>query len=348
MAITLQSYPAGDNLSRYFAVNNPLIFTFAMTGRGAGAFNVYSVTALTVGSGTGNTTMIFSGNLTTTITPGDIVLIDGSLIRTVLSVIYDSMQKMTFIAVDSSIPFGNNINVSSIQDYRAEIRVFQGKKELSAGGLVNRQVGVEKEITSDGQGIVRFNVQQYLKPFVSFDQSLFFDHSKNTPDRGLWGRFILQYRERYAGDGLGIDDNWQSTQMRWYISAVKQLKNPGSVSMFPQARIFNGSNTPLQFLTSFEMPEYYPGYPNEISFIWPDVDGMRFLQVTEKKLNQKKQVQDTTITVLGTNGRQEVNRILLKNETQPGFVTVQIEQETDPTESYVAPNYVEELYFETI
>ncbi|TVR40866.1 MAG: hypothetical protein EA392_02945 [Cryomorphaceae bacterium] len=323
-----------------------------MTGKGGGAFNTYNLTAATVGSGTGSNVNFINGNVTQIVTVGDIVRVSGVTIANVTFVEFIQPLNQTRVDVDASLTFGTDESFQSINNYRAEIRIYHGRKELTTGGaLINNQVGVNHEATPDMDGVLGFNVQTYLKPFIDFSKKLGVS-SKNTPDEGIWGRFYLQYRERFDGDGKGTETGWVTTPNRWYVSAVKQLKSVGAVNMFPFLRNFDPGTIPyippIRFLTSFAEPEYYPGYPNEISFIWPEQSGVLFIQAVEQKLNMQKAVQSSVTTVLSTTGRQEVNRILLAEYTTPGFVTIELEQETDPTEGYVAPNYVQINYFETI
>lgn len=352
--ITLQSFPQGDTQSKYFAVNNPILYTFLMSGKGSGAFNVYTYIAAAVGFGVGEKFMQIANDVSNVIRPGDVVLLPQGQIRNIISVLF-TPNANTLIELDESVMFGTDVQVKSLNNYRAEFRVFHGRKEIDGiGNLVMKQVGVNISGTSDNQGTVKLNVQPYLKIFIELDN--YINRSKiNTVDRGLWGRFLVQYRERYDGDEKGVEDGWTPStitlpNMRWYISAVKQIKTFGATSMIPYVRTGSlvGGLVRINFATAFAEPEYYVGYPNEISFIWPEVAGHEFLKLRQQKLTPAKTIAATINTTLLTEGRQEVNRLRLDEYTDPGFVRVSLVEDTEPSEAYVQDGYVLIGYVELI
>ena len=354
--ITIKSFPQGDSQSKYYAVNNPIVYTFETTGKGAGAYNVYSYVSENVGSGPNNTLINIATDITSVLRPGDIINIGFSEMRNIVSLFFNSAQNRTIITVDEPLIFGSNVPVDSVNNYRSEFRIFHGRKEIDGlGNLVMEQVGVNISGTSDVNGIVKLNVQPYLKSFI--DLKNFQNRSKiNSVDRGLWGRFIVQYRERFDGDGLGSEQGWTPgsiglANMRWYISAVKQIKSSGAGSMFPFTKTgVVASGTPkIEFTTAFAEPEYYVGYPNEISFIWPEIGGAyNFLKVRQQKLDAAKNVTSTTDTVLLTEGRQETNRIRIGEYSSAGFVRLSLLEDVEPTEAYVQSDYVLIGYVELI
>ena len=58
--ITLISYPETGDKYKYYAVNNPIIYTFQMDGHGGGAYNTYSILTDGVGFGDGKRGQISS------------------------------------------------------------------------------------------------------------------------------------------------------------------------------------------------------------------------------------------------------------------------------------------------
>ena len=349
--ITLKSFPQGDSQSKYYAVNNPIVYTFETTGKGSGAYNVYSYNAENVGSGPANKLINIATDIRSVVRPGDIILVGLSEMRNVISLSYSAVQQRTTITVDEPLIFGTNVPVDSVNNYRAEFRIFHGRKEIDGlGNLVMEQVGVNISGTSDSNGIVKLNVQPYLKSFI--DLKNFHNQTKiNSVDRGLWGRFIVQYREIYDGDKVPAWTPATITlaNMRWYISAVKQIKSIGAVSMFPFVKTELFAIGPrIEFTSAFSEPEYYVGYPNEVSFIWPEIAGYNFLKLRQQKLDSGKNVTSTTDTVLLTEGRQEVNRLRIGNYTSSGFVRLSLIEDVEPSEAYVQSDYVLIGYVELI
>ena len=353
--ITLLSYPENGDDKKYYAVNNPMIYTFQMDGHGGGAFNTYSLTADAMGFGSdrlaGRQGQL-SGDLRKIIQVGDIVKIAGTEIRVIVSVDYALQTNRTIITINAPVLLQTNTAIRSVNNYRAELRVFHGRKEIDlfSGQLLMQQVGTNIEATPDTNGLIEFNVQPYLKPFVNFD-ALLLPGKKNTADRGVWGRFYIQFRERYEGDGKDDTTGWlpetpTHANMRWWVSGVRQLRQPSGVSMHPEINSAPSIGVPLgSFLTAWKEPEYYIGYPNEIAFGWPDVLGFGFLRLREEKLSPTKQTETVRNFALLNEGRQEINRLRIDDYTASGFIRLSVEPFSG-TESYVQPGYVLQNFVE--
>ena len=343
--INLISYPKNGDRHKYYAVNNPIIYTFQMDGHGGGAYNTYLILTDGVGFGDGKRGQI-SGDRRNTIRVGDIIKIGGEYIRTIVGVGHEMSTDKTFISINQAVPMQLNVTITSVNNYRAELRVFHGKKDIEtfSGQLIMQQVGTNIEATPDASGIIQFNVQPYLKAFVDFD-SLLTPGKKNTIDRGVWGRFYVQARERYEGDGKDDLTGWLPEtpiheNMRWWVSGVRQLRQASGVSMHPDINSMPLPSEPLgQFLTSWVEPEYYTGFPNEIAFGWPDVLPAAFLSLREEKLNAAKQPETVRNFALLTEGRQEVNRLRIDDYATGGFIRLSVVPFSG-TPGYVQPGYV--------
>jgi hypothetical protein len=349
--ITLSAYPEQGENRKYLAINNPLLHKFQADGKGGGAYYSYSYNLIASGTVDGKQVEL-SGNRVGTIRPGDVILINNTTIRNVVSVEYGSGSNKTFVFIDTFIAFSLGGTIKSLNNYRGEFRIFHGKKDINQmGDLINRQVGVNFEITPDSTGLIEFDAQPFLKSFVDF-RTLIDIVKKNTVDRGVWGRFYIQYRERWEGDNKSSETGWATTGTRWWVSAVRQLRTFSGVSMLPEINsdpFATGSPEPLgQFLTAFAEPEYYVGYPNEISFGWPEYSDFAFLTFKEETLNPSKVVTATVTTEMLNEGRQEINRVKIGNYPDAKYVRLSINTTVDPSESYVEPSYVQELYVETI
>jgi hypothetical protein len=341
--ISLVSYPS--TLSRVYAVHNPLNYTFLSTARGAGAFNVYEFNC---GPAASNF-FIIKPNQATLLRVGDVITVNGIMTNIEKITELNPGASEVIVSPNHNIS-SSNVVVKSVNNYRAEFRIFHGRKETdSLGNQVMKQVGPTKEATPSATGSIKLNVQPYLKPFIRPDKNLS-STRKNTIDTGLWGRFFVQWRERFDGDDFNTEDNWApatptAANMRWYISAVRQYFAE-SVSMYPFVRTVGPGVVEGEFLSAFNYPTYIQGVPNEISFMWFNGLNTEFLRVKEQKLNNSKSAFDSpAITPLLTDGREEINRIRLGSYTHDGFITVTVE-ETTGSEGYVQPGYVLEGYFE--
>lgn len=352
MSVTLTSYPSAS--SAYYAVNNPLLYSFVASGRSAGAYNDYSYT----GTFVNNNRLVLSGHKTerTDIKKGDVIRIVTPVYDLVLGVLAVNFtvilgQNITEVYLSENVPSPQtSITVTGIKDYRVECRLFHGRKEQNnVGAYIMRQVGNVVAIPPDSDGIVIFDVRPYLKSFVDISNPINIQ-KKNTIDEGIWGRFYVQYREKWEGDGKGDEDGWTpstpgSSVMRYWVSGVKQVKSVGDVSMYPYITITDAV-TMGEFLTAFNMPEYYIGYPNEISFAWKEEAAYNALTSVERKLTPLRAEISKTETDLLIEGVQGINRLQLIDATGADFLEVSIE--TDPTApiQYVNVGYVQAQYFE--
>jgi len=349
MSVTLVSYPS--NASRYYAVNNPLLYKFQATGRGGGAYGNFNYLGTFV---TQNVAVVFGVyNKRNDVRAGDVIKIQTNvwtIITTVSSVVFNSAGNTEIYLVANVPSTQQSPIITSINDYRVECRVFHGRKEQEQGGsLVMRQVGNVISIPPDSAGVVELYVNTFLKSFVDLSNTINLQ-KKNTSDDGVWGRFYVQYREKWDNDGKAIEDGWTpsspgSSVMRWWVSAVKQIKSEGDVSMFPKVTPPDDPSMG-KFLTSFEKPEYYVGYPNEISFIWKNEADWKALESKEVKLNQSQEVTATVETDLLTEGYQAVNRLSLTDASTAAFLVVSIETDLAAPEQYVNVGYVQANYFE--
>ena len=349
--ITLISYPEAGDRHKYYAVNNPIIYTFQMDGHGGGAYNTYSMVVSGVGFGDGRQCQLL-GDHRNIIRVGDTIKINDIHIRTITATGFVVSTGFMFFSINSPVPRTLNATITSVSNYRAELRVFHGRKEIDlfSGQLIMQQVGTNIEATPDASGIIQFNVQPYLKPFINFD-TLLSPGKKNTVDRGVWGRFYVQARERYQNDGKDDTSGWlpetpTHANMRWWVSGVRQLRQPSGVSMHPEINSSPSIGVPMgKFLTSWKEPEYYIGYPNEIAFGWPDVLGFGFLRLREEKLSPTKQTETVRNFALLNEGRQEINRLRIDDYTASGFIRLSVEPFSG-TESYVQPGYVLQNFVE--
>ncbi len=343
--MSLVSVPSA--LSTYFAVNNPLIYAFLSDGKGAGAFNHYEFTSTSVGGDDGNL-IIIPGDKTSLIRKGDVIRIEPSTIRNIINIGLSGSGN-TLVYVDKNISFATGLKIYSANNYRGEFRVYHGRKEqASSGSYLMDQVGPVIEATPDAQGRIEFNIQSYLKPFVTDPVRGLSLNRKNTNGLKNWGRFFFQWREAYDGyEPAWTPSTPGDVNMRWYVLGVKQLKSIGGVSMFPKSEMDDLFDDKGLFLSAFNTPDYVDGITeNEVSFIWGKGAGPG-LRVKEETLNNSKQVIGTQLTSLLPDGIEEVNRIRL-NSHDSDYVRVSVEINPGYQEGYVAPGYVLIGYFEII
>ncbi len=350
--ITLQSYPSAA--SNHFAVGNPLYYTFHSNVKGGGAFRSYEFTAAFINETKIRVNSSYLGVERT----GDAIAItiNGTTeIRNIISI--SAGGGFYRINIDgSAFAYTEEPEIKTVNNYRIQLKLFHGQKEVQGSNLVMQQVGGISEITPDIHGSARFDVQKYLKPFVDYQKTLL-EAKKNTIDNGCWGRFYVQYREKFDGDGQEDNDNWtpeaNPSVMRWWLAGAKQLKSVGGVSMSPYVRYTvefpEGFITIGKILTAFTEPEYYAGYPNEASFFWVRQAELYYLNFLEQDKTINK-VNDGVVrkTELLSEGYEALNRVVLNTDKTKGFLEIGIEINEEAEENYVAPGYVNVGYFETL
>jgi len=138
-------------------------------------------------------------------------------------------------------------------------------------------------------GILSVDVSAFLKSLVGYTNA--FDYSIiNWKDSTLGGRYNITYAEfwtDYSGNFSGISN----TLLYYFSNSAKQLQdvygsNMGEFVPFPT------STTKAKFLSDFNSPTYFVGYPFSLSFIYSDA-------IAEVEITRHEQPRDINNNTVG-------------------------------------------------
>lgn len=163
--------------------------------------------------------------------------------------------------------------VSARTFYKIEIAIYGYKNGVSE--LINDDYA---QFSPNTDGSIRADIQSWLQAEIS-PLDTFTYQNRSQEARQLGTRYDLQVREYWKEDGYGT---WNETtdldggdlSEHYYSHSVKQIaefygQNMAEFVMFPT----NQDSPQIEhskgkFLTMFEMPTYFQGYPFSLSFIY--------------------------------------------------------------------------------
>lgn len=117
-------------------------------------------------------------------------------------------------------------------------------------------------------GELKVNVSGWLKGQCGFSNDFAYDKI-NQRDDNLGGYYWLYYRQRY--DGLAAPAYTVQTENH-YVNAARQIGDENGANM-EDYQVEGATSTHKKFLTEFENPTYWPGYPFDLCFILTDLAG---------------------------------------------------------------------------
>ena len=173
------------------------------------------------------------------------------------------------------------------------------------------QIGTH-ELRANPDGTFKFNASGYLKKRVEAGDSFLYNVI-NKRQLGQGSRFNFSYQELWSG-GSTAESGLSSLNQFYWINGIKQLQelynfNVGAHVIFPTIDT-------AKFMSDFDKPTYFIGFPFSLSFIWSDRVSGYLLQRVEDKLNGSP----TTATNLDHAQKQAVNKMMLSG-SYPSDIT---------------------------
>jgi len=239
------------------------------------------------------------------------------------------------------------INLLSRKNYFIRTNVF-GINENNQYELIGQS---RNKPDSTGRGTV--DVSSFLKNIIGYEDNFQYD-VLNAKDETLGSPYNITYSENwqlYEGPFSGLS----LTLLRWGVNSAKQIQDLYGSNMGVYVPFWIDAFTPVpfaKFLSDFESPTYFPGFPFSLSFIYSeyligiktfrhqenfDINGNSIIVITPQKLN---------------NGQaQEVNRLLIDYGFPSTHFSAEVWLETDGVQDcveYVTPGYVQFGYVESI
>lgn len=205
------------------------------------------------------------------------------------------------------------------------------------------------------EGRAEINVQNFITDNLKKELGFQYD-AINYIDNNAWGKFTMKWREMWTGVGVG---SWVNDPYTYYfIDGVKYLGNTYGQNYFDYLPVAYELGTPAKFMTMFNKPTYFVGYPFDLSFIYPDlafIDGIDVelpsipMRLRQTRKNLSGQTLNSQTDLLDSGKSPGIAHVML-NETLPSgckFVDVYLDTGTIVPASYYDSGYLADGYFDS-
>ncbi|MDB4926786.1 hypothetical protein [Mucilaginibacter sp.] len=307
LLISDPSATIGDNISRWNAAFNPVVFTYQRKD-----FEVISVISDSL---TGNAKFIVNANLTGVLND-DLVYINTGSYKGTYKIKTDTVNSLILNTPYTTTATGY-ININRLRPYY---------KLLTDITYQDPETNQEKTIRStnrpDNTGLIKADLSNFLQSIVRVkDES---DFTKlNFRDDNLSASYQIAYAEDW--DNNPQPDNWVTIADPYYVVyAAKQLaeRYGGNLAAYvPFASVITG--IPLaRWITDFAEPVYSNGYPFDIGFIYSEsLLGLNlYYELTLLDINRNPlSGQPLTNALLNDNGtwlfNEDGSKLIIANQT---------------------------------
>lgn len=194
------------------------------------------------------------------------------------------------------------------------------------------------EVKPGPDGTFPINPAGYVKAIAEMTDSFLYNQI-NKRIVGAGSRFNFQFRESWIGYD-GEYSTLSNSNVFYWTNATKQLQQRYNFNVAEHV-IFPNINT-TKFMSDFEVPTYFPGFPFSLSFIWSDRVTSNQLQRVEEQFTQANVSTGTATTTLDGSQNLAVNRMLISG-TYPSTtnrIEVWLNDNGVQPIRYVNPGYV--------
>lgn len=305
-------FTGSAKFSRWTGIHNP--YNFEFTRQDYGVFNVlirpsYSSTLPTIYTDGDPAT------LPTFVSAGDQIYLNSGVYNGVYTV--DSVNGQ-YITIDT--PFIGNGNagrvnlIDRLQNFKAFINIYDGVTDALIESVYPKP---------DSTGFLIYDVSGVIRSLLNTqaeaNQSVI-----NVANDGISGSFKIGYGATYkfVSPSVTIDVTIPETidpSVYYWLSAAKQIDGNTSdgIDGIGQnlkdhvPKNLNGSEA--KFLTMFETPTYFEGFPFTLSFLYDEDFETVYLDRHQQDLNiNGVNIGSETDNTLNVNGRGYVNQMLIR------------------------------------
>jgi hypothetical protein len=336
MAIRVVTPPfvnlGGGKISKWNSVHHPINFECVRKD--------CEVISITVGGSVGS---FFNKITLTTVAPTDLVV--GGYIRVTSA----GVTKLALVAAKSSnivytsyvfttTQTGGWLNLDSRTNYIVQAKIVS----VDSFGQ-STQVGLAtfKPLLN---GTLKINVANYLKKLVSFKDSFGYNSMNKRAD-GQSGVFYVLIRE--AWDNFEGDfPNPNATNRYLWVNSTKQIKDPFNFNMGEFVPFLSYFPKVAKFMSAFEKPTYFVGYPFSMTFINSEELNTINLVSNESFLNVNGSNINTLSSNLDTSQYASVNRLMLQPDppNNVAFIDIWLSNNGAAVNNFIDADYVEEDY----
>lgn len=136
----------------------------------------------------------------------------------------------------------------------------------------------EMNTSADIDGLVKVNIQQWIKTKALYDNDFAYDVI-NEFVLGESGKYNLRVRESFNGQETAKED---ITNLFYWTNSAKQIQDLFGSNMGEFVPTIDGTRTAkAKFQSVFEKPTYFVGYPFSLNFIYSD--NLLNLQITREE-----------------------------------------------------------------
>jgi len=334
MSVNITSYPEvsvnsdATKVSKWNAVHHPIKFGMhrkdsACNNTQATATSIYCTVSTTVG-----------------MLVGDVVYIET----------LNGSGLFTVTIIDNSTTFRVELNGatgmlgSGFVNFQTRLNYFVSTKIWGVDANNNYYLIGESINRPDVSGRVSVDVSSFLKNIVDYIDT--FTYNKlNKKDLTLGGRFNITYSENWL-NYEGAYSTISTTVLRYFTNSVKQIQDLYGSNMGEYVP-FSNKAYDTKFLSDFESPTYFVGFPFSLSFIYSE---SLFAQTTTKHEDRKDingNILTSNNTSLDANECLWVNRLMLDQNYPTNVKSVDVWLENDGTSTpleYFEDDYVVDGY----
>jgi hypothetical protein len=207
----------------------------------------------------------------------------------------------------------------------------------------NKTIPVLAKLKGGIDGRMRLDCSDFISDILTKEE-LTTPSGVNFRDDSVWCRFYISLAERYTG--YSGTENVDPT-MYYAVDAVKDLLSDYGQNMCDYLP-FGVTYTPqAKFLTAFDKPTYFPGYPFELSFIYPP-DLPASITREEDEFTSSGSAISNVSTAIDNSKQGGVNRLRLSGTYSSGTAQLDVYLQADsaPQLGYYNDNYIADDYFE--
>lgn len=201
--------------------------------------------------------------------------------------------------------YGGHVNYTgSRPNYFVETKVliFDGSSALESIGTLTHK--------PDINGVVNINVSSWVRSYGLFENTFAYDQI-NKAIFGEGGKYKVQFRELY--DGVDDPPFIALFGIRYWTNSAKQIQEAYGSNMADFVPTIDVTrNDKAKFLSEFEKPTYFVGYPFSLNFIYSD--NLSNFEITreEEQFDINGDSLGTSSNTLQAAERFFVNRLMLE------------------------------------
>lgn len=161
----------------------------------------------------------------------------------------------------------------------------------------------------DSQGIASINVNEWLRTKAVFEDQFLYNVI-NKAINGEGGKFSVRFKENYNGNALPFRP---TEGIAYWSNSAKQVLEIFGTNMAVYVPTYDDTREErAKFLSVFDKPTYFVGYPFSLSFIYSD--NLLNYQIIRKESTKNLNGSEIALTSdnLNTTQRFFVNRLMLK------------------------------------